>query len=226
MLSPTTDAGSPSQISTRPSSFASNSYVLVDRYPYSACADTLPDPQKNGELTPRRQKTFSTYLSNALPTSLGTGSSNLLFTRDSRRLILATSFGSSIAVVELPGGKDEDFEVVKVFGEHGARDGGRELRGKVANGKVNGDGDIKMNGINGNGKHHDSESEDEDDSDGESEVGASSSNNSKPASVTCLAVSGDGRWLASADLERKVCVFDLEALKVSLLVSRRLTARS
>lgn len=183
---------------------------------HSCSSDTSSLLQKNGELTPRRQKTFSTCLSDALPTSLGTGSSNLLFTRDSRRLILATSFGSSIAVVELPTGRDEAFEVVKVFGEHGERDGGRELRGKLANGKVNGDsdGDVQMNGVNGNGKHHESDSE-EDDSDNESAADASGSNTNKPATVTCLSVSGDGKWLASADLARKVCVFDLEELKVS-----------
>lgn len=122
-------------------------------------------------------------------------------------------------MIELPAGREEDFEVVKVFGQHRERDGGRELRGKVANGKANGDvdGDVKMNGVNGNGKHHESDSEDEDDSDdddSESEIGATASNTNKPASVTCLAVSGDGKWLASADLERKVCVFDLEELKV------------
>lgn len=179
--------------------------------------------QRNGELTPRRQKTFSTHLSDALPTSLGTGSSSLLFTRDSRRLILATSFGSSIAVVELPTGKDEDFEVVKVFGEHGARDGGRELRGKVVNGKaVNGEtnGDVTMNGT-----HESDSEEDEDDSDDESFAGASASMQNRPATVTCLAVSSDGKWLSSADLERKVCVFDLEELKVSCCLLLALPVR-
>ena len=39
----------------------------------------------------------------------------------------------------------------------------------------------------------------------------------KPATVACLAVSSDTKWLASVDVERKVCVFDLELLKVRFL---------
>ncbi|KAK4701683.1 U3 small nucleolar RNA-associated protein 4, partial [Phenoliferia sp. Uapishka_3] len=157
--------------------------------------------QKDGSLSPRRQKTFSTSLSAALPTSLGTGSSTLLFTADSSRLILATSFGSSLAVINLPAGKDEVFEVVKVFGDHAERgEGSREIRGRPMNGE--------SNGVNGtNGAEHESEDEEMDG------VREGSSKIEKPATVACVAVSSDGKWLASVDLERKVCVFDLETLQ-------------
>ena len=160
--------------------------------------------QKNGEISPRRQKTFSTSLSAALPTTLGTGSSTLLFSKDSRRLILATSFGSSIAIIDLPPGREEEFDVVKVFSDHADREGTREIRGK--GGKINGEagltnGDVSMNGA---------------DSDEEQDSGPTefSRAGGKPAAVTCLAISNNGKWLSSADLERKVCVFDLENLKV------------
>lgn len=171
--------------------------------------------QRGGEITPRRQKTFSTHLAEALPTSLGTGSSSLVFTSDSARLILSTSFGSYIAVVELPNGKDDEFDVVKVFGQHGERDGVRELRGKVASRQANGNGDVSMNGVNGvNGVHHGSDSASESD-ESEEEQPTIVSPSTKPALVAALTVSTDGQWLASADLERKVCVFDLTALRVS-----------
>lgn len=67
-----------------------------------------------------------------------------------------------------------------------------------------------MNGV----EHEDSS--DEEDEDMESNGGGRARNGNKPATVACVAVSGDGKWLASADVERKVCVFDLEALKVRL----------
>lgn len=129
--------------------------------------------------------------------------------------MLATAFGSSIAIIELSNSKDEVFTVLKVFGEHGDRDGTREIRGKSSSTKshgVNGhaaNGDVEMSGAG-------SDSDDDDEMDEETTVrGSSRKGGDKPATVACLAVSADGKWLASADLERKVCVFDLSTLKVS-----------
>ena len=161
---------------------------------------------KNGELVPRRQKTFSTSLSSALPPSLGTGSSALTFTKDSQRLIVATSFGSTIAVVHLS--RDGDFVVSAVFTQHSTRtEGDREIvngklaaNGHHANGDV--DGDVVMDSDSESTRSED-ESEDESP---RAKVG------DKPATIACLAVSNDGKWLASADVERKVCVFSLETL--------------
>lgn len=120
-------------------------------------------------------------------------------------------------MVDLPTNRDEVFQVVRVFSDHAERDGTREIRGLAtrANGKANGDGDVAMNGVNGNGVHHETDSDGEDE---EMDGGAASgTRGDKPATVACLAVSTDGKWLASADLERKVCVFDLEHLKVRFL---------
>ena len=110
----------------------------------------------------------------------------------------------------MPNGREEEFNVVKVFTDHGTRGGPREIRGKAF--KVNGNGkqtngDISMNG------NDDSDSESEDSMELESppQVG------DKPATVVALAISSDGKWLGSADLERKVCVFNLESLSVSFL---------
>ncbi|KAM0748661.1 WD40 repeat-like protein [Meredithblackwellia eburnea MCA 4105] len=178
---------------------------------------------RDGELVPRRQKTFSTALSSSLPSSLGTGSSNLAFTPDSSKLVLSTSFSGVIAIIELPTGKEEVFVVDSVFGEHGRHaQGEREIRGVAvrtgANGKLNG----VANGVNGHS--HDDDDDDDDDEDDEDEdeemedgsVDATPAFGvlDKPATVVLLAISSDGKWLASADLERKVCVFDLERKKL------------
>lgn len=126
-----------------------------------------------------------------------------MFSNDSKRLILGTSFGGTIAVVELPiggrGAEEEGFQVVGVFSEHSRSEGGREIRGK--HGK-DANGDVEMDG--------------EDDEEEETPSTGYGTRADKPATVVCLAVSGDGKWLASADLERKVCIFDLEKLSVRL----------
>ncbi|KAI5476988.1 U3 small nucleolar RNA-associated protein 4 [Pseudohyphozyma bogoriensis] len=161
---------------------------------------------KNGQVSPHRQKTFSTSLSDSLPTSLGTGSSALAFSPDSSTLVLATAFGSYVAVIGLPKSGGEDFDVKAVWGDHAVRSSkGRETRGR--GGKANG----KTNGVNG--VAHDESDEEESDEDEEMEVDGEAVKGDKPATVACLSVSQDGKWLASADLERKVCVFDLEGLK-------------
>ncbi|GAA6060685.1 hypothetical protein JCM10212_005067 [Sporobolomyces blumeae] len=158
-----------------------------------------------GDLVPRRQKTFTSVLAGALPSSLGTGSSRIAFSKDSSRLILSTAFGTTVAVVTLPqqASQPEEFDVVAVFAE------GKSLlkAKKLANGHglSNGDGDVEMNGGSSSNEGSDSESdEDEDD-----ERFAASRFNS-PTSIVGIAISDDGRWLAAADLERNVEVYDLE----------------
>lgn len=162
--------------------------------------------QKNNILTPRRIKSFSTLLSQSLPSNiLGTGSSTLLFTPDSKKLLLSTSFGSNIVVVDLE--NELSMEVLRTGG--GMKKGGREMKGLKVNGKVN-----------GNGKAHeeseesDDEEEDEDEDDGEMEEVES-----KRATVVTSGVSSDGKWFAVADLERRVEVFDLSTLSVRFLPS-------
>ncbi|GAA6032090.1 hypothetical protein JCM8097_007066 [Rhodosporidiobolus ruineniae] len=154
---------------------------------------------RNGELIPRRQKTLTPALSAALPAPLGTGSSCLTFTKDSQRLILSTAFGANLAVVQLPEGKDDECEVVAVLGE------GAPKLGKKANG-MNGTGeDVKMNGA-------DSSEEDSDEDD--SPAPSAGSTKRVPSTVVALAVSADGKYLATAESDRKVVVYDLEAAKL------------
>ncbi|GAA6025888.1 hypothetical protein JCM10207_008829, partial [Rhodosporidiobolus poonsookiae] len=157
---------------------------------------------RNGELIPRREKSLVPALSAALPGSLGTGASCLAFTKDSQRLVASSAFGAIVAVVQLPETREDECEVVAVLGE------GAPKAQPHANG-VNGasmDGeDVEMNG----GGDSDS-----DDSDSEAAPSPSSSNKRVPSTIVCLALSTDGKLLATAETDRKVAVYDLEAAKL------------
>lgn len=163
--------------------------------------------QRNGELVPRRQKSFTPALSASLPASLGTGSSCLTFTRDSQRLILSSSFGSTIVVVQLPEGKEDKCEVVSILGE------GAPRAKKAANG-TNGE-DVEMNGADS-----DEESDEE-----ESSAPSPASAKRVPSTIACLSVSNDGKHLATAETDRKVVVYDLASSKVRSIFSSFLPVR-
>ncbi|GAA5991155.1 hypothetical protein JCM10908_006563 [Rhodotorula pacifica] len=156
---------------------------------------------KNGELVPRRQKSFSGALAAGLDsTTLGTGASCLSFTRDSQRLVLASAFGSSTVVVQLPTARDEDFEVVAAFGRGASRS---SLRSNGVDGAAHAnDGDVSMNGA-------DSASDDDESSSEDDSAPASDSARRVQASVTCLAVSNDGNFVATAYTDRNVHIYDV-----------------
>ncbi|GAA5998447.1 small subunit rRNA maturation protein UTP4 [Rhodotorula paludigena] len=158
---------------------------------------------RNGELVPRRQKAFADTLAAGLPSSsLGTGSSCIAFTRDSQRMVLSTAFDAATAVVQLPPGKEEEFELVAVFDE-----GVRSRLNGVVNGKAEADGeDVEMNG----GSHSDTDSDSSDDDDAPS----SGPTKRTPPSVVCLAVSSDGRFVATAESDRAVKVYDVASHKL------------
>lgn len=102
--------------------------------------------------------------------------------------------------------------MLSVFDQHSTRGNGREIRGSKR-AEQNG-ADVSMNG-----GASDSEDEEQEEADVEMRNGnfGSSAIGDKPATVVTLGISPDGKWLASADMERKVCVFDLDSLKVLLL---------
>lgn len=147
---------------------------------------------RNGDLVPKRSKTFTSTLAASLPTSLGTGSSCITFSRDSSRLVLSTAFGTSVAVVQLPQDSEGDVQVLAVFGE-GAKS--YAAKNKAVNGT---NGDVEMNGAGSD------ESDIEEDA--SVSVGSTPKNST---SIVALSVSADGKWLATADLERRVEVYDL-----------------
>ncbi|BGP17760.1 hypothetical protein JCM10213_005342 [Rhodosporidiobolus nylandii] len=154
---------------------------------------------RNGELSPRRQKSLSPALSAALPGTLGSGAACLLFTKDSERLVIASAFSDVVAVVQLPEGKEDVCEVVAVLGEGVPRPKAK----KAANGVG---GDVEMNGADSSAD----ESSDEEDSPAPSVA----QTKRVPSTVACLSVSADGKYLATASTDRRVAVYDVEASKL------------
>lgn len=169
--------------------------------------------QRSGELVPKRQKTFVSVLANSISTSLGTGSSCITFSKDSTKLFLSSAFGASVAVVELTEGVDEEFEVVAVFGEGEKEFEQKQKKLRGSNGVNGNGGDVEMNGDASN-----------DDSDDDESVGAPKSHTSTrsgTSSIVALSTSQDGKWLATAALDRTVEIYDLSTRKVSLRLSLR-----
>ncbi|GAA5969317.1 hypothetical protein JCM3765_001882 [Sporobolomyces pararoseus] len=156
----------------------------------------LINKNPSGELIPRRQKTFlSTLIQSNLKTDLGTGSSCIEFSENSQKLFLTSAFGSSVTVLELGQDEDETFKVLKVFGQEGERE-------KKKKESLNGNGDVEMS--NGN------DSEDSQDDEEEEEEGT---NKVQKNTIVALTSSQDGKWLATADLNRSVEIYNLETNK-------------
>lgn len=153
----------------------------------------------------------------------------MIFTPDSRRLVLAHAQSGCIIVAELVG---EEVEVVKCFKVEGnvvhgrviagagggttrsqRRRGGRgDVEMSQANGHANGH---KHTNGNGNGKANgNAEEEDDDEDEDEDDVPAESKNEDKTW-ISCLAASTDGQWLVSSDVNGKVTIFNLDTLQVS-----------
>ncbi|GAA6009603.1 hypothetical protein JCM11491_001031 [Sporobolomyces phaffii] len=159
---------------------------------------------RTGELVPRRQKSFVSTLASSISTSLGTGSSCITFSQDSTKLFLASAFGASVAVVDLGDAAsiEEEFNVVAVFGE-GAKVFEQRQKRKGLNGNGVGQ-DVEMNG------GADSEDGGSDDDDDEAQTPASSRTTS---SIVAVSTDQDGKWFATAHLDRSVEVYDLEHRK-------------
>jgi U3 small nucleolar RNA-associated protein 4 len=120
----------------------------------------------------------------------GCGASALLFTPDSRRLVMALAASAHTVVLEL----DEDgVEVVRSFAPQHTLVGGRSIKhGKV---RQPVDDDVEM------------ESDDED-----------TPAKGPVEWITALAASDDAQWLATSDLGGKVTVFNLDTLQLHALL--------
>ena len=156
-----------------------------------------------------------TLLSSPLLTSLslettGTGSSSILFTPDSQRIILGLSHSLHLVVVELPKNSDDQPRVMKCFTRNDMMAGGRVVRVKrrARNAEHRAADDVDMeNGQNGQNGH---ESDDD--------VPAKDIASAHPGSwIACMAASEDGQWLGVSDLLGRVAIYNLDTLRVGLL---------
>jgi len=190
----------------------------------------LSSPTPTAPMRPIRIKSFletlasSPLLSHLDIASKGLGASTLIFTPDSRRLVLAHAQSGNIVVVELG---EKDVQVVKCFKVEGNMVHGRVIAGtpkpkgrrqKTANGNghKHNNGHVNGNGtVNGNGDEE-MPSADEDDDEEDSEVrGAEEAVKEDKTWISCLAASNDGQWLVSSDTNAKVTIFNLDTLQVS-----------
>lgn len=162
----------------------------------------------------------------------GTGSATLAFTPDSHRLVLGLALEAAVVVVELPNEFDDAMGVSRTFSlaqVEGARVTRRLPRRHSVSGKPDGksngkatNGHLEMNGMDVDAEEQassvdeDTPESDDEDSDDEDDEGASGGSQLLRAEL--LAVSEDGQWLAVADTSRKTAIYNLDALKVSLLL--------
>nr|XP_019007732.1 uncharacterized protein I206_07366 [Kwoniella pini CBS 10737]OCF46513.1 hypothetical protein I206_07366 [Kwoniella pini CBS 10737] len=166
-------------------------------------------------LRPIRVKSFlSTLLSSptleglSIP-SKGCGSSSLIFTPDSQRLILGLVSSGQLLVLELPEDASGEVEVVKLF----------TREDKIVDGRVvKGNPHTKANGVP-NGAHEDAEmgnSSDEEsiDEEGTDEEVANARIEENGAWISCLGVSEDSQWLAVCDLQGRTGIWNLDTLQL------------
>lgn len=144
----------------------------------------------------------------------GCGASSLLFTPDSRRLVLALAASAHTIVLELSM-DGNSVEVVRSFAPQHTLVGGRSIKG---NGKASRRSRKKAADVEPNGDIEMAESDESEDE------------NDKPTAkasapwITGLASSDDSQWLSTSDLDGKVTVFNLDTLQLHALLPTFATA--
>lgn len=166
------------------------------------------DSQDNGDLKPKRIRDINSIIQ----TSLGqaskaapTGASSFIFTPDSTKLVMSTTMSGYILVIDL-GTADNKPRVLRRFEQHRMQNivvGNRVVKGRKA---VEETEDVEMgedrkdDPKDGSDNDESSESEDED--------------KQMTVTVTRMAVSPDGQWLATADDRSRTHVFNLDSIQV------------
>ncbi|KAF8499460.1 WD40-repeat-containing domain protein [Gautieria morchelliformis] len=134
------------------------------------------------------------------------GATSLLFTSDSSKLIVGACMGSSLVmVVDLKGESNNSPRVLRSFEQHRMRD-------VVVGGNTNRAMKNLPGSFDANGEVHHSEDES---SEGIGEMTHlhSFSAPSVASTITCMATSMDGQWLASADTRHRIHVFNLDSVQ-------------
>ncbi|KAI0374397.1 WD40 repeat-like protein [Pilatotrama ljubarskyi] len=159
--------------------------------------------ENNGDLKPRRIRSFASIVQSQL-SSTSSGASSLLFTPDSSKLVLATSTSSTVLIIDLGSGSaDQPPRVLRKFEQHRLREGfvnNRVIKGRKGS-PPGVDGDVDM-------------ATEEDGADAASDA-ESDVEDAKlvRTTITRMAVSPDGQWLASADDRHRTHVYNLDAVQ-------------
>ncbi|WWC92534.1 uncharacterized protein L201_007493 [Kwoniella dendrophila CBS 6074] len=174
-------------------------------------------------IRPIRVKSFlstlisSPSLENLSIPSKGCGSSSIIFTPDSQRLILGLVSSGQLLVLELPEQASEEVDIVKCF----TRREDKIVDGRVVKGKSqsngtskdlpNGDSDINMSE---NGENEEDGREDEDDDDESEDEILNQKEEDNQSWISCLGVSDDNQWLAASDLDGRTGIWNLDTLQI------------
>ncbi|KAI0961278.1 hypothetical protein AcV7_000422 [Taiwanofungus camphoratus] len=157
--------------------------------------------ENNEDLKPRRIRDFSSILQSQLPgSSASTGASSLSFTPDSKKLVVATAMSSYIIILDL-GTEAGKPHVLRKFEHHRMRD--VMISNRVVRGRKGTEG-VEIEDV---------EMEDA------TEDASESSDDQRPnpklliGTVTRMAVSPDGQWLATTDDRCRTHVFNLDSIQ-------------
>ncbi|KAI0085618.1 WD40-repeat-containing domain protein [Irpex rosettiformis] len=167
----------------------------------------------NGDIKPKRVRDFTSIVRSHLPDTVeSTGASAFAFTPDGTKLVMATAMSAYLLVIDLSGDKPQ---VLRRFEQHRARDvvlGQRVIRGRSKSTQVE---DVQMSGDanDGDGTSKEPPTEamnvDEETAEERPSESASDSNDSEDEdfiplpqksiipTITRLAISPDGQYLAS-----------------------------
>lgn len=161
--------------------------------------------QPNAQLKPKRIRDFAPILLPHLPsTPASTGASCFVFTPDSRKLVMASAISSYILIIDLASEKPC---VLRRFQHHRMQNivlGERVVKGRLRSQETQ---DVEMEDV-AEGKAE----KDADKSDNESDTDIDPP---MPviATVTRMAVSPDGQWLATSDDHHRTNVFNLDSVQ-------------
>ncbi|EPQ60935.1 WD40 repeat-like protein [Gloeophyllum trabeum ATCC 11539] len=162
----------------------------------------LEQASKDDQLKPRRIREFPSILQGHLPKSRNeepsTGASAFAFSPDSSKLAMATTMSGYVLIVDLGSGEAKP-RVLRRFDHH--RMQRVPVRSRFADGpQANGDGD-------------DIEMDEEPASDGDDEASLAEESSPVTATVSRMAVSVDGQWLATTDDRCRTHIFNLDSVQ-------------
>ncbi|CAL1696492.1 unnamed protein product [Somion occarium] len=165
----------------------------------------------NGDLKPKRIRDFTAIIQSSFPNAKSnqlpsTGASSFIFTPDSTKLVMATAMSGYILVIDLNTGEPKP-RVLRRFEQHRMQN--IVIGNRVVKGRKGPDQDVEMQDADVEEKVAEGVS------DNESEVSDDGENGNKQASVTVtrMAVSPDGQWLATSDDRSRTHVFNLDSIQ-------------
>ena len=172
------------------------------------CCSSFSSKSSTDDLKPKRVRDFQALLREHLPgTSLTCGASALVFSPDSSKLILATTT-AIVLVLDLV--SDSTFaRVLRRFDQH--RNKSPVVEGRVLAGRRN-DGDHEAD-VSKPEQDAEEEADAESIEDDSQPAANTESTSTLPVTITRMAISPDGQWLATTDDHVRTHIFNLDSVQ-------------